>query len=186
MQYIFHKRLQDVFKMSSGRLQHLFARCLLQVLLKRSSRHLHEDVLQLRLEDVRLERQKNVILQKSSVRLHQDECLVGEPIRSISCSLQCNSSPQAFQALFQLMLESTQGNICEYNNSKYGQGKSGPTSQRTVYRQYAASAPPNTHSPPLPRPPNRGPPGLAPPSTKLTNQRNISAHPIVDRPKTST
>ena len=34
---------------------------------------------------------------------------------------------------------------CEHNNSKYGQGKSGPTSQRTVCRQYVASAPPNMH-----------------------------------------
>ena len=111
LQDVFKTSSQDVFKTSSRRLQDLLPRCLLQVFLKRSSRHLHEDVLQLRLEDVRLERQKKVILKTSSVRLHQDECLVGEPVRSISCSLQCNSSKQAFPELFQLMLESTQGNI---------------------------------------------------------------------------
>ena len=86
---------------------------------------------------------------------------------------------------------------CGYNNSKYGQGKSGSTSQRTVCRQYVASGPPNMHCPPANAEnrctrnltPRCGPLGRALSSAKLTNQRNMSAHPVVDvvyRPKTST
>ena len=60
------KRFQDVFaislrKTSSRRLQDIFKRS--SIILKTSSR--------------RLERQKNVTLKTSSVRLHQDECLLG-------------------------------------------------------------------------------------------------------------
>ena len=100
--------------------------------------------------------------------------------------------------LFLITLQSLRkATSCEHNNSKYGQGKSGPTSQRTVCRQYVASAPPNIHCPPANTEnictrnltPRCGPLDRALSSTKLTNQRNMSAHPVVDvadRPKTST
>ena len=88
------RRLQDVFairlpKMSSRRLQDVlqdvfktFSRCLPRRLQDVFQTCL-QDVLQLCLQEVfktssrRLERQKNVTLKASSVRLHQDECLLG-------------------------------------------------------------------------------------------------------------
>ena len=75
LQYVFLKRLQDVlqdvFKTFSRRLQDVFQDVFKTCL---------QDVLQLCLQDVfktssrRLGRQKNVTL---TVRLHQDECLLG-------------------------------------------------------------------------------------------------------------
>ena len=80
--------LQDVLKTFWRRLQDVFAKRLPKMSSRRtcktsSSRRI-EDVLQLYLEDVletswrRLGRQKNVTLKTSSVRLHQDDCLLGK------------------------------------------------------------------------------------------------------------
>ena len=57
------RHLEDVFKTSSRRLQDVFKTCL-----------------QLCLQDV-LEDKKNVTMKTSSVRLHQDECLLGSVIQ---------------------------------------------------------------------------------------------------------
>ena len=82
----FPQRLEDVFSVTvlhlPWRLQDVF-KTYLQDVFKTSSRHLREDVLQLRHKDVfntlwrRLVRQINATLKMCSVRLHHDECLLG-------------------------------------------------------------------------------------------------------------
>ena len=101
LQDVFARHLQNFFKTSSRRLQELFARRFLQVLLKKSSRHLHKDTLQLCLADVRLERQENVTMKTSSRCLQYvftKTMFPGWVYPSISCSLQYNSLAQAFPA----------------------------------------------------------------------------------------
>ena len=69
--FCFPRRLQDFFKTCS------------QDVFKMSWRRLHEDVLKLCVEDVFLKtswKTKNVTFKTSSVRLHQDECLLGTNI----------------------------------------------------------------------------------------------------------
>ena len=106
LQHVFTRCLQDVFKTSSRHLQDLFERRLLQVVFMKMS---CSYVLKTSWKTKKC--YTKYVFKASSVRLHQNECLLDQciSISLVACSIILHHKHP--QRLFQLMFQSMRGNI---------------------------------------------------------------------------